>query len=114
MRRYYPPAAKVNASGSAWRVDAKAEGEVDYIGEGPPTVGKDGVIDKGNSPWFAESLDRAYAGWAFAKGGQASWTIAALEALATPAAMTAFAPVAATGTVSQTALVLGCGLATFH
>ncbi len=74
------------------RVDAAAEGDSIGIGGWLPRAGADGRPDTELSPWFALTLTRAEAPWAYSKAGQPFRTIAALEAMGTLLAIRLFSP----------------------
>ena len=67
-RRDVPCAESRRPVGVAFRVDAKAEGDTVAIGGWAPVVGADGRPDTRASDWFAMTLDRESAPWAFFKG----------------------------------------------
>ncbi len=74
------------------RVDAHAEGSSVGVGGWLPVRAPSGDIKKEASKWFAVSLDRENAPWAFAKSGEPYRAIAALEAYGALLALLAFAP----------------------
>ncbi len=80
-RRHYPSATRAHDAAEAFRVDAHAEGETVGVGGWCPRRNAEGHLDTRCSPWFAVSLSRATAPWAFHKGLPYR-SIAALEALA--------------------------------
>ena len=71
------------------RVDAKAEGETIGIGGWAPHTERDGTISKQKSKWFAVTLDRTNAPWAFYKG-EPYRSISALELLGSTIGLVAF------------------------
>ena len=88
-RRMYPSAVSWQKGQEAYRVDAKAEGEMIGIGGWLPRRNRDGAISTEESPWFAIELNRATAPWAYHKG-QPFRAIAALEALGALIGLVAF------------------------
>ncbi len=92
LRRTYPSVCEWTDGEFSPRVDARAEGSDVAIGGWLPRRGADGSICRAASPWFAITLNRHNAPWAFSKSGEAYRTIAALEAMATLVAVILFAP----------------------
>ncbi len=74
------------------RVDAHAEGSSVGVGGWLPARSPAGNIVKAASKWFAVSLNRDNAPWAFAKSGEPYRAIAALEAYGALLSLIAFAP----------------------
>ena len=67
-RRMYPSAVEWKKGQEAYRVDAKAEGEMIGIGGWLPKRDQDGKIATEKSPWFALELNRTSAPWVYHKG----------------------------------------------
>ncbi len=88
-RRFYPSAESRCSQAHPFRVDAHAEGNVIGVGGWRPTAGTDGQISLASSPWFALSLDKGSAPWAYQRG-QPYRAIASLEALAALLGIVAF------------------------
>ncbi len=74
------------------RVDAHAEGSTVGVGGWLPVRSPSGNINKAASKWFAVSLNKQNAPWAFAKSGEPYRAIAALEAYGALLALIAFSP----------------------
>ncbi len=88
-RRHYPSAVARSKSGEPFRVDAHAEGMAVGVGGWLPALDDHGNINLGASKWFAETLDRDSAPWAYHRGLPFK-TIASLEALASLMGVLAF------------------------
>ncbi len=88
-RRVYPSAIKRPLHVDAFRVDARAEGQVIGIGGWLPCRDADGVLRTHLSPWFHFELDAATAPWAYMRG-EPFRAIAALEAVGVLVALIAF------------------------
>ncbi len=80
-RRYYPSSLSRQRQQQPFRVDAHAEGDDVGIGGWLPHVDEAGAVRVDLSRWFAVSLTRVSAPWAFHRG-EPFKAIAALEALA--------------------------------
>ncbi len=89
-RRAYPSAVRRRSRSTAPRVDARADHETIGIGGWEPFINESGAVVKEKSRWFAFSLTRANASWAYSRNGQPFRTIAALEAFGVLAALLAF------------------------
>jgi hypothetical protein len=90
-RRAHPCAQRRTHAGAVMRVDAKAEGDEVAIGGWLPLTDYKGKVNKAESPWFAITLDRDSAPWAFDKGAPYK-AISALELLASTVGIAVFAP----------------------
>ena len=67
-RRHYPALRFRTASDPAFRVDAKAEGQLIRLGGWRPTRDSAGALDTRLSPWYVVELDEEKAPWAYCRG----------------------------------------------
>ena len=91
LRRHYPSAESGSIAHDGFRVDARATGEEIGIGGWQPLRDERGAIAIDRSPWFACTLNRESAPWAYHKG-KPFRAIASLEALATLFGVHCFLP----------------------
>ncbi len=89
-RRLYPSAVRRGRNAEHFRVDARADGETIGVGGWLPSRNHAGRLDTRCSRWFAVSLTRTTAPWAYCRG-EPFRTIAALEAFGVLLALMAFA-----------------------
>ena len=106
-RRAHPCGLQRTRRGALMRVDAKAEGDSVAVGGWCPTPGAGGTPSTWASPWFAVTLSKGNAPWAYEKG-EPYKTISSLELFATLLGIIAFEiPLPADGEVEGAVIVTG-------